>query len=123
MVYDVTRRETFEALKRDWLQELETYADLDQLVLMIIGNKVDLEDRRQVTAEEGRELACSLEALFMETSAKTNVGVSAAFEELVQKILNTPHFWHKMDQRKQTAKSTIAIDKSEDENEESFCAC
>lgn len=123
IVYDVTRRDTFDALRRDWLPELETYADLDQLVLMLVGNKIDLHHQRQVSADEGRALARSLAALFMETSAKTSVGVAAAFEELVQKVANTPHFWQRAADQQRAALATVAIDAPEDDREDASCAC
>lgn len=41
LVYDVTNRETFDNLKNIWLKELQVYTDLDKLVLMVVGNKID----------------------------------------------------------------------------------
>ena len=73
LVYDVSSRESFNNLKATWLKELAVYADLEDLVLMIVGNKVDLEEKgeRKVSTEEGLQLAKELSALFMESSAKT----------------------------------------------------
>lgn len=88
LVYDVANRETFESLKKTWIKELQTYANMEKLILMVVGNKVD--KVREVGTEEGQQLAEELQALFMEASAKTRVGVIAAFEELVFKIMHTP---------------------------------
>jgi Ras-related protein Rab-18 len=41
IVYDVSNRESFENLKKTWLKELQTYANLDRIVLMVVGNKID----------------------------------------------------------------------------------
>jgi Ras-related protein Rab-18 len=125
MVYDVTRRETFDALRNDWLKELQTYAEVDELVLMVVGNKIDLEGLRKVSTVEGRELAQSLAALFMETSAKTSEGIRPAFEELVIKILNTPHFWKRRAEQKRE-KTALPLESNPEEDQDNLqgaCAC
>jgi len=88
LVYDVTRRDTFNKL-RDWLIELENNLTNDDAVVMIVGNKID-KTGRQVSKEDGNQYAKQRSALFIETSAKTNEGVSIAFEELLMKIIQTP---------------------------------
>jgi GTPase SAR1 family protein len=50
---------------------------------MLVGNKTDLKDQRDVSEEEGREFAKKSSLLFIETSAKDNVRVSEAFEKLI----------------------------------------
>eukprot|EP00803_Ostreobium_quekettii_P004629 evm.model.scf_672.5 EVM.evm.TU.scf_672.5 scf_672:21350-23358(-) len=89
-VYDVTRRETFESLASVWLSEVEMYSTIEDAVKMVVANKVDMDSDRQVSKEEGTAFARQHGCLFVETSAKTNVAVQQAFEELVQKILDTP---------------------------------
>uniref|UniRef100_A0AAR2JB26 RAB18A, member RAS oncogene family n=1 Tax=Pygocentrus nattereri TaxID=42514 RepID=A0AAR2JB26_PYGNA len=91
IVYDVTRRETFSKLST-WLNELETYCTRDELVKMLVGNKIDKEDR-EVDRNEGLKFARKHSMLFIEASAKTRDGVECAFEELVEKILQTPGLW------------------------------
>jgi len=90
LVYDVTRRETFDNLKDIWLREVEMYSSERQVVKMLVGNKIDAGDNRVVTRGEGEELGRSLGTMFIECSAKTKVGVQQAFEELLNKILDTP---------------------------------
>lgn len=53
---------------------------------VISGNKVDKEFSRQVTTEEGRAFAERMGTLFVESSAKTKVGVQDTFRELVEKV-------------------------------------
>ncbi|CAD7701353.1 unnamed protein product [Ostreobium quekettii] len=89
-VYDVTRRETFESLGTVWLNEVEMYSTIEDAVKMVVANKVDMESNREVSKEEGTEFARQHGCLFVETSAKTNIAVQQAFEELVLKILDTP---------------------------------
>lgn len=91
LVYDVSCRETFTKLD-NWLNELETFANKPDIVKMLIGNKID-KSNREVTKEEGLKFARKHSMLFIEASAKTKEGVEIAFEELVEKILQTPGLW------------------------------
>ena len=85
VVYDITRRDTFNHVTK-WLDEVRANA-LKEIQIILIGNKKDLEDKRQVQTEEGQALADKNGLLFLETSAKTAVNVSEAFIKSAQKIL------------------------------------
>uniref|UniRef100_A0A671LER9 Ras-related protein Rab-18-B-like n=1 Tax=Sinocyclocheilus anshuiensis TaxID=1608454 RepID=A0A671LER9_9TELE len=91
IVYDVSKRDTFTKLE-NWLNELETYCTRNDLVKMLVGNKID-KDNREVDRNEGLKFARKHNMLFIEASAKTRDGVQCAFEELVEKILQTPGLW------------------------------
>lgn len=77
LVYDVTRRETFIHLQ-SWLEDAKANANT-ALVIMLIGNKCDLDNKRQVSREEGEVFAQRNGLVFMETSAKTAQNVDDAF--------------------------------------------
>ncbi|CAJ1991747.1 Rheb / Ras-related protein RAB2B [Leishmania donovani] len=77
LVYDVTRRDTFTHLQ-SWLEDAKANANT-ALVIMLIGNKCDLESKRQVSREEGEAFARCNGLMFMETSAKTSQNVDDAF--------------------------------------------
>ncbi|KAF9168401.1 Ras- protein Rab-18 [Actinomortierella ambigua] len=94
LVYDVSNRDSFDQLQT-WFNELNTYCSSKEVVKMIVGNKVDRESARQVSKQEGLEMARKLQTLFVECSAKTKLGVQQAFEELVQQIIDTPSLWKK----------------------------
>lgn len=90
LVYDITRRETFQHLGR-WLEEAKQHAH-ENMVILLIGNKNDLEHRRTVTTAEGLAFAEQHGLLFLETSAKTAFNVESAFlktaESIHEKILS-----------------------------------
>ncbi|KAF7988190.1 hypothetical protein HCN44_007684 [Aphidius gifuensis] len=91
LMYDVTDKNTFLKLET-WLDELNTYCNKIEIVKMIVGNKIDLPNR-QVTTDEGLAFARKHQTLYIESSAKTADGVKCCFEELVQKIIQTPGLW------------------------------
>lgn len=126
LVYDVSNRDSFDNLKSLWLKELNVYADLDELILMVVGNKVDLLENRQVSSDEGKQLAQDLSALFMESSAKTRIGIKSIFEELVRKILNSSKIKSLNQEKAKESKKVVSLLPEEDEDSEqtsSLCSC
>ncbi|CAG9863454.1 unnamed protein product [Phyllotreta striolata] len=91
LVFDVSSYATFAKLEM-WLNELETYSTKNDIVKMVVGNKIDV-DKREVSREEAMRFAKRHHTLYIEASAKTKDGVQAAFEELVHKIIQTPNLW------------------------------
>ncbi|CAI0440141.1 unnamed protein product [Linum tenue] len=86
VVYDISRRQTFESIGR-WLNELHTHSDMN-VVTILVGNKSDLKEAREVTTAEGKALAEAQGLFFMETSALDSSNVTAAFETVVKEIYN-----------------------------------
>ncbi|MFX0028433.1 MAG: Rab family GTPase [Candidatus Hermodarchaeota archaeon] len=86
IVYDITNRESFENVKK-WYNIITKVA-FENIVLILVGNKVDLTDSREISAEEGIELAKSLGIYYMETSAKTNENIDDVFEWIALQIIN-----------------------------------
>lgn len=95
LVYDVTRRETFTSLSKTWVKELERCCTNPDCVKILVGNKVDRENERAVTMEEGMALAQEHKCLFFECSAKTQANVKQCFKELTVKILEVPSLLEK----------------------------
>jgi Ras-related protein Rab-18 len=89
-VYDVTKRESFTNLADVWAKEIELHSTNKECIKMLVGNKVDKNEERMVTREEGLAFAQESGCLFLESSAKTRENVEKCFEELALKILEVP---------------------------------
>ena len=87
LVYDVTRRGTFEELKKYWYQEMLNNAPED-IALGVAANKSDLVLDSQVPESEGIEFAKSIGAIFKTTSAKTGDGIEDLFYCMGGKMIN-----------------------------------
>ncbi|XP_019167711.1 PREDICTED: ras-related protein RABB1b-like [Ipomoea nil] len=86
LVYDITRRETFNHLA-SWLEDARQHANAN-MTIMLVGNKSDLADhRRAVSKEEGEQFAKENGLLFLEASAKTAQNVEEAFIRTASKVL------------------------------------
>jgi len=84
---DLTNRESFENVRK-WYDIINKVA-VPNIILILVGNKIDLNDERQVSTEEGMGLAKELGVYYMETSAKTNKNIEDLFEWVALQIINT----------------------------------
>ena len=80
LIYDVTNRDSFKNLE-SWLIEIEKNAS-ENVLKILIGNKNDLVDEKEIKTEEGEAFAKRNGMQFIETSAKMNTNVTEAFEAL-----------------------------------------
>ncbi|CAD8086433.1 unnamed protein product [Paramecium primaurelia] len=86
MVYDVTQGQSFDDIDKFWLHEVESYGEKN-VQLLVIGNKNDLDEQKQVETSKAEEYCKSHNMLFMECSAKTADHVNNAFLELSRKLM------------------------------------
>jgi small GTP-binding protein len=86
LLYDVSSSLSFQSLTR-WLQELRENAD-GNIVVMLVGNKCDLQELRAVSTEEGVGLAKNENLLFIETSALDATNVQQSFTRLITEIVH-----------------------------------
>eukprot|EP01106_Pelomyxa_sp_JSP_P006422 TRINITY_DN2033_c1_g1_i1.p1 TRINITY_DN2033_c1_g1~~TRINITY_DN2033_c1_g1_i1.p1 ORF type:complete len:221 (-),score=62.39 TRINITY_DN2033_c1_g1_i1:174-809(-) len=84
LVYDITRRDTYDHLGT-WLEDCRRFS-AQNIVIMLIGNKCDLDASRAVSRDEGERFAKENGLVFLETSAKTAVNVDEAFLQTAQRI-------------------------------------
>ena len=83
-VYDITKKVTFKNLK-DWIGDSE--ANDSGFKRILVGNKIDLQNKRQVKIEEAKEMAIKKNMEVMETSAKTGANINKVFMKMVEFIL------------------------------------
>lgn len=84
IVYDITKKKSFENVKK-WADELYHQGPFD-IKIAIIGNKADLEIKREVSTKMVNDYAKEINAIFLETSAKDNLNIYNLFENLAKKI-------------------------------------
>ena len=84
LVYDISRKSSFDNID-NWLIDLRTNGDKD-IIIVLIGNKSDLIDKREVSKEEAELKAEQFNIAFLETSAKSGENIDKAFTEIVEQI-------------------------------------
>jgi len=117
LIYDVTDKESFKNLS-NWLIEIEKNASKNVLKVLI-GNKTDLEEKRIITYNQGKEFADSYGLKYIETSAKKNLNVNEAFETLGRELMQAS------DDKKigKSKDKKISVTKAEDLNQEQKKGC
>ena len=106
IVYSIIRRESFEEITyfKDRILKAQ---DSKKVALVVVGNKWDLEDDREVATSEGEELARSFGCPFMETSAKTKVNVEESWYQVIREIRKLHH--EKKKNKKLTSKQNCTL--------------
>ena len=94
IVFDVTDRDTFESVQ-PWVKNVQENAGAggsegsDKVAKVLVGNKADLADKRQVSTQEGEEMARKLGIKYYETSAKENLNITESFMFIAREIKTT----------------------------------
>ena len=89
VIYDITNKRSFESIDR-WISDLTNAAD-KKVTIILIGNKSDLEEKREVSLEEGEMKAKGYNIAFMEISALNGKNIEIAFNKLVEEVYNNFH--------------------------------
>ena len=84
VVYDITKEETFDHIQT-WLKDCKDLAP-KTVLLVLVGNKTDLEDQRVISKERGENLAKENNMMFFETSAKLGNGIEEAFQKSIEAV-------------------------------------
>ena len=85
LVFDITNRKSFDELPR-WLRDARAEAD-QNCTIILVGNKVDLSETRQVSQEEAQNFAKENELNYIETSAVENIALEEAFIQTTRDLL------------------------------------
>ena len=85
LVYSVTNRKSFEVIPTIYDKIVNTVGT-EKIPFIIVGNKCELDNLRNVSEAEGKELAQKLDAIFLEVSAKRNYQIQLIFEEAFAQI-------------------------------------
>ena len=126
IVYDVTKRSTFEHAT-SWLQNIKEMAEKN-CITYLVGNKVDLVDmnekNREVTIEEAQKYAKENGLKFYEASALTNVRINDCFEDLLQEIYNERRkIKGNLNEPIDKSAKILYLNKPDDNNEKKFDGC
>jgi small GTP-binding protein len=91
LVYDITRKDSFEAIKNYWYTEVRDNSPQD-VIIAIVGNKSDLYEYEEVTEDEAKEFAKSINAIYQQTSACNGSGIKELFDMIGNKIIKPEVF-------------------------------
>ena len=85
LVYDVTNGESFSKIN-EWIEQIKLNINIEDISLVLLGNKCDIE-KREVSQQQGKEMAQELNISYFETSALNGEGINEAFEHLAKEIM------------------------------------
>eukprot|EP01126_Amoeba_proteus_P013460 TRINITY_DN1572_c0_g1_i7.p1 TRINITY_DN1572_c0_g1~~TRINITY_DN1572_c0_g1_i7.p1 ORF type:complete len:203 (+),score=36.60 TRINITY_DN1572_c0_g1_i7:28-609(+) len=88
LAYSIIAQSTFNDIP-DLREQILRVKDIDNVPMVLVGNKCDLSDQRVITTEQGEALAGKFSCKFLEASAKTKVNVERIFYDLVRQIIPT----------------------------------
>ncbi|RCH82714.1 Ras- protein Rab6 [Rhizopus azygosporus] len=119
VVYDITNRNSFLNTSK-WIDDVRAERGTD-VIIVLVGNKTDLNDRRQVTVEEGEKKARDYNIMFIETSAKAGYNVKALFRKIGHALPGMEN--DASDEQKEQLTKVDLTDTSTRKEEASGCAC
>ena len=116
-VYDITALESFNQLDY-WFDEVNKLVNIKLFPCVLVGNKLDCEEKREVSKEKGFQLALKYKFSFYETSAKTGLSVDDAFNDLIRKIYES----HKYEFTNKEANIKLESYKNDNKNKKNCCS-
>lgn len=89
LVFSLTEKDSFLAIKdfREQILRVKSNKNRSEIPMILVGNKADIEDRRQVSEDEALKLALEWECRYVETSAKSSLNVENAFYDIMRQVL------------------------------------
>ncbi|KAK0463779.1 ras family-domain-containing protein [Desarmillaria tabescens] len=117
IVFDITNRPSFLSTTK-WIEDVRSERGKD-VIVVLVGNKADLSDKREVTLEEATAKATELDVLFMETSAKAGHNVKSLFKKIAMSLPGK----EKEEKPEANTKIEITTTAADQNPEESQCSC
>ena len=120
LTYDLTKMESFENLKY-WINSIKTHLGDKNIFIpiIIVGNKLDMEDMREITKENADKLSKEYNYKYFETSAKTGEGVDDAFRDLVNQILEKSDKF----EEERNERNSVKINENQEDNPKKKGCC
>lgn len=120
IIYDITKKETFDHVE-NWIGDLRNSAD-NKVFIILVGNKNDLEEARQVSKDSGEMKAKEFGIAFMETSALNGTNIEQAFQTLIEEVYNKHHKEYESSANVEILKGqTIKLEEKEDKKTYKCC--
>ena len=120
IVYDITKKETFGSVD-NWIADIRNSAD-KKVFIILVGNKNDLEEERQVSKDLGEMKAKEFGFAFMETSALNGTNIEQAFQTLIEEIYKRYHKEFESSPNVEIKKGqTIKLEEDEDKKAPKCC--
>ena len=119
IVFDVTSQDSFDNVK-GWINSIKSNLGEKIIPIIIVGNKIDMENMREIQKEDGNKIASENGYKYFETSAKTGKGVDEAFKELVNQILDIQD---KNDDEKVDERPSVKIHKDNNKDNQKKKGC
>ena len=86
VAFDITNEDSFKNVRK-WMESIYEHAD-PNICKVMVGNKIDLEDERKISAGEARDFAAQYKMKYFEASAKKDIGIAKFFETLMTEVYN-----------------------------------
>ena len=109
IVYDITRNDSFDELKKIWYPDVLQYGE-KKPILAVVGNKCDLYEEKEIVDEdEARKFAEEINAKFMIVSAKSNINIQNLFSDLIDLYFDSK-FQNKVAKKKSTRNNSTRLE-------------
>ena len=119
IVFDVTSQDSFDNVK-GWINSIKSNLGEKIIPIIIVGNKIDMENMREISKGDGNKTASENGFKYFETSAKTGKGVDEAFKEIVNQILDIQD---KNDDEKVDERPSVKIHKDNNKDNQKKKGC
>ena len=123
LVYAINKKESFENLT-NWMDEIEGKKSRENIPIVLIGNKIDLKEEREVSYKEGENFAKKYNIKFFECSAKEGINIKEAFQCLIDNIIQLykdEFLDDKKDENKDNNNNKIVLNDKKSKNKDGGC--